>query len=94
MMAKNKKKIAVITTTRQEEALRMAIGVTLMDDKVDIYVLDRKVEETEKNTLNLQTIKDMRMQVFTNCDDNKEMKLLTAKEIAQKLIEYDHILSY
>ncbi|MBI4687793.1 MAG: hypothetical protein HY756_08455 [Nitrospirae bacterium] len=93
-MAKNKKKIAVVATTRQEEALRMAIGVTLMDDKVDVYVLDKQVEDNERNALNLQTIKEMKIQVFTNCKDNKDMKLLSAKEIALKLTEYDHILPY
>ena len=53
------RKIAVVVRDRQGEALRMAIGIILMDDEVYIYVLDRVVEPTEQNLLNLETIRDM-----------------------------------
>ncbi|MEC4685599.1 MAG: hypothetical protein VST71_07700 [Nitrospirota bacterium] len=88
------KKIAVLVRDRQGEALRMAVGITLMDDIIDVYVLDRKVEETEDNDLNLETMKDMEMNVYTNCKENEDLEYLSTEEIAQKLLEYDHILPY
>ncbi len=88
------KKIAVLVRDRQGEALRMAVGITLMDDVIDVYVLDRKVEETEDNELNLETMKDMEMNVYTNCKENEDLEYLSTEEIAQKLLEYDHILPY
>ncbi len=88
------KKIAVLVRDRQGEALRMAVGITLMDDVIDVYVLDRKVEETEDNDLNLETMKDLEMNVYTNCKDNEGLEYLSTEEIAQKLLEYDHILPY
>lgn len=93
-MNKVAKRIAVLVRERQEEAMRMTIGVTLMDDVVDVYILDRKIEETEKNTLNLKMMRDIKMQVFTNYKGNKGIKYLTLEEIAQRLLEYDHILPY
>lgn len=93
-MKKVAKRIAVLVRERQEEAMRMAIGVTLADDIVDVYILDRKIEETEKNILNLKMMRDMKMQVFTNYKGNKGIKYLTTEEIAQRLLEYDHILPY
>jgi hypothetical protein len=42
------KKIAILVRDRQGEALRMAVGAILMDDAIDVYVLDRKVEDTEE----------------------------------------------
>ena len=88
------KKIAVLVRDRQGEALRMAVGITLLDDVIDVYVLDRKVEETEDNTLNIETMKDMEMNVYTNFKENEGLEYLSTEEIAQKLLGYDHILPY
>ncbi len=88
------KKIAVLVTDRQGEALRMSVGLILLDDTVDVFVLDRKMEETEKNLLNFETMKEMDMNVYTNVRENAEMKYLSTDEIAEKLAEYDHVLPY
>ncbi|HEB75598.1 MAG TPA: hypothetical protein ENJ04_04545 [Nitrospirae bacterium] len=88
------KKIAVLVRDRQGEALRMAVGITLMDDVIDVYVLDRKVEETEDNTLNIETMKDMEMNIYTNTKENADFEFLSTEEIARKLLEYDHIIPY
>lgn len=89
-----KKRIAVLVRAEQGEALRMAVGLTLMDDMVDIYVLDGKVEETEKNILNLETAAIMDIGLFTNFQENSGMEYLPTEEIAQRLIEYDVVLPY
>jgi len=89
-----KKKVAVVVRERQEEGLRMAIGITLLDDQIDVYLLDRKVEQTKQNILNLNTMKEMDMKVFTNCKDNTDIPYLSTEEIAQKLLNYDHIIVY
>jgi len=88
------KKIAVLVRDRQGEALRMSVGITLMDDTIDVYVLDRKVEKNDDNDLNLETIKDMGMKLATNTKENPEMDYISTEELAQKLLEYDHILPY
>lgn len=88
------KKIAVLVRDRQEEALRMAVGITLMDDVIDVYVLDRKVEGTEQNMLNLETMKDLDMNLYTNYKGNEDMTYLSTEEIAKRLLEYDTILPY
>lgn len=88
------KKIAVLVGDKQDEALRMGLGITLEDDIVDIYVLDKKVEENEKNTTNIEVMKDLELLIYTNCKENSDMKYLTNQEIAQKLVEYDHVVPY
>ncbi len=88
------KKIAVLVRDKQGEAMRMGLGIILLDDVIDVYVLDRKLEETEDNTLNLETMKDMDMNIYTNFKDNNDMEYLSTEEIAKKLTEYDHILPY
>ena len=88
------KKVAVLIRDRQGEALRMSVGVTLMDDKIDVYVLDKKVESNDDNDLNLETIKDLGMKLATNTKENGNMDFMSTEEIAQKLLEYDHIVPY
>ncbi len=88
------KKIAVLVRDRQGEALRMSVGITLMDDTIDVYVLDRKVEKNDENDLNLETIKDMGMKLATNTKENEGMDYISTEQLAQKLLEYDHIVPY
>ncbi len=38
------KKIAVVVRDRKHEALRMAVGATLMNDEVHVFVMDEKLE--------------------------------------------------
>jgi hypothetical protein len=88
------KKIAVLVRDRQGEALRMSVGITLMDDTIDVYVLDKKVESNDDNDLNIETIKDMGMKLATNTKENAGMDYISTEELAQKLLEYDHIVPY
>jgi hypothetical protein len=88
------KKIAVIIRDRQEEALRMALGLILMDDVIDIFVIDGKVKDSETVSTNIETMKDMDMDLYTNCRDNDNMEYLATEEIAQQLLGYDIVLPY
>jgi hypothetical protein len=88
------KKIAVLVRDRQGEALRMALGITLKDDIVKVFVLDRKVEETEDNNLNIETMRDLDVNFYTNYKANGHMEYLSTEEIARKILECDHIIPY
>ena len=88
------KKIAVLVRDRQGEALRMSLGLTLVDDIIDIYVLDGKLEGTEQDHLNLELMKEMEMKIYSNYQGNEDVEYLSTEEIAHKLLEYDHVLPY
>jgi hypothetical protein len=88
------KKIAVLVRDRQKEALRMSLGLILMDDVVDVYVLDKKVEDSEDNNTNIETMQTMDMNLYTNCRENPQMNFLPTEEIAERLLQYDIILPY
>lgn len=88
------KKIAVLVRDRQSEALRMSLGLTLVDDIVDVYVMDNKLEQTEQNISNLELMREMEIKLYSNDKSNEEMKYCSSEEIAQKLLGYDHVLPY
>ena len=88
------KKIAVLVRDRQGEALRMAVGIILLDDVIDVYVLDREVEKSGSNELYLETIVDMEMKAFSNVRENEGMEYLRDEAIALRLLDYDHVIPY
>ncbi len=88
------KKIAVIIRDRQEEALRMALGLLLLDYTPDVFFLDRPIENTEKNRLQLQTAEEMELNLYTNCSDNQDIEQLSLEKIVSSLTTYDIVLTY
>ena len=88
------KKVAVLVRDRQDEALRMSVGITLLDDQIDVFVLDRKLEENEQNTMNIETLKELGQNIYTNLQENTGLEFLSTEEIALRLLQYDHIIPY
>lgn len=88
-----KKKIAVLVRDRQEEALRMSVGLTLADDEVSVFVMDEKLEFDEKAAVNLEALGDMGAKVFSNNPENR-LEQMTTEEIARALTGYDVVVPY
>jgi hypothetical protein len=88
------KKIAILVRDRQGEGLRMGVGAMLADDLITVFVMDRKVEETDDNMMNIETMNDMDIKTYTNFKGNENIEYLSTEEIAKKLLEFDTILPY
>ena len=88
------KHIAVLVRDRQSEALRMALGLVLLDDAVDVYVLDHKLEDSEQNRLQLSTLREFDFRMYTNEPANEGLECLSAEQIARRLPQYDHAIAY
>lgn len=87
------KKIAVLVRDRQSEALRVSVGLTLADDEVNVFVMDRKLESNENVDLNVETLGDMGGKIFSNNPENK-FEQMTTEQIARALTGYDVIIPY
>jgi hypothetical protein len=88
------KKIAVLVRERQGEALRVAVGLTLNENLVEVYVLDREVAATPGNAANIEALREMEMRIGTNCADNGDLELLSNAELARRLAACDVVLPY
>ncbi len=88
------KRIAVLVRDRRGEALRMALGLTLLDDVVDVYLLDGRFQAAEPEALDLDLMKEMGMKAYSNRRDEAEMEFLSIAEIAETLPGYDHVIPY
>jgi hypothetical protein len=88
------KKIAIIVRERQSEALRVAGGLTLADDIVDVFILDNKLDKSNAEIatpLELSTELDLKM--FSNNPENG-FTTITLEDMAKKLLEYDVVVPY
>ncbi len=88
------KKIAILARDRQSEAFRMSGGLIMMDDVIDVFVLDRKVSDDASTQANLELVKDMGLNVYTNTKENADLEFISTEDLATKLLEYDIIDPY
>lgn len=88
------KKIAVIVRDRQSEAVRMAVGLTLADDEVNVFIMDKKLESSDEIDLNVETLGDLDVPVFTNTAENSNFQLKSTEDIARELVNYDAVIPY
>jgi len=91
----DKKKIAVIVRDRQGEALRVSGGLTLADDIIDVFVLDRKLDKDKPEIASgLELVVDLNEQkVYSNNPENG-FTAMNVEDMAKKLLEYDLVLPY
>ena len=88
------KKIAVVVRDRPAEALRIAGGLTLADDVIEIFVLDRKLDKEAAEIVQpLELVTDLEMKMYSNNPENG-YTTITLEEMAKKLLEYDLVVPY
>jgi hypothetical protein len=88
------KKIAVIVRDRPAEALRVAGGLTLADDTIEVFVLDGKLDkEAPEIAQPLELATDLELKMYSNNPENG-YTTITLEEMAKKLLEYDLVVPY
>jgi hypothetical protein len=88
------KKIAVIVRDRQGEALRVAGGLTLADDVIDVFILDRKLDKNDPEIAKpLELVGDLELKIYSNNPENG-YAAITLEELSKKLLEYDFVVPY
>ncbi len=88
------KKIAVIVRDRPGEALRVSGGLTLADDTIEVFILDRKLEKTDPEIAQpLELVTDLDLKIYSNNPENG-YATISIEDMAQKLLEYDLVVPY
>ena len=87
------KKIAILVRDRKHEALRMAVGATLANDDITVFIMDAALETDDEIDVNLEMLSDLKVKIFSNNQGNPfEQK--TTEDIARMLPEYDVVIPY
>jgi hypothetical protein len=88
------KKIAVIVRDRQAEALRVAGGLTLADDTIEVFVLDTKLDKNNAEIATpLELLAELELKMYSNNPENG-YTVISLEEMAKKLLEYDVVVPY
>ena len=88
------RKIAVIIRDRQDEALRMAVGLTLEGDEVTVINIGDPIEHHGDNDLNVETLGDLECGRISVNEADEGFEHMTMQNIPQKLLEFDHVVPY
>ncbi len=86
------KKAAVIVRGRSEEALRMALGLTLLND-VDVYLFSGPPADTEMNRMNIDMLKEVKAGLYSLCPV-QDFAQVDAQALPEKLLEYETVIAY
>ena len=87
------KKIAILVRDRKDEALRMAVGATLLNDEVCVFVMDDKLESDYDTDTNIQMLGDLNVKIYSNNPEN-QFEQKSIEEIAGMLPDYDVVIPY
>lgn len=72
----------------------MAIGLTLKDDEIHVYVMDTVIDPDDPdNVLKLDMLRETGVRVFSNNSDNA-FDILATEAVARNLVHYDAVISY
>ena len=88
------RKLAVVIRKEQSEALRMSIGLILMDDIVDVIVLNKILERSQETAFNIETVHEMDMKIYSNVEQGSDVTFIPTPKMAEKLLTYDHVLAF
>ena len=88
-----KKRIAVLVRERQSEALRMSIGLSLTEDEVSVFIMDRKLEDSDETAVNLEAMGAMGVRIYSNSSENS-FQFMSTEDIARSLVDYDVVIPY
>lgn len=92
-MSSMQKKIAVLVRRKNTEALRTAMGATLADDRVTVFVMDEGLGQDEETALNLEMLESLKVKIYSNVPDDPFPKMSTGK-IALLLPDFDVVIPY
>ena len=88
------KRIAVVVRGRHAEALRMAVGLTVQGDSVDVCIMDQKLDLDDPDiALNLEMLADIGVRVISNTFQDS-FAVMSTENIARRLVEYDSVVPY
>jgi hypothetical protein len=85
------KRILVVIGDRAEEALRMALGLTLADDTVEVCLTAPRGGEGAEH---LELLRDIEVPVWTTDQANSDLPLVARDDMARRLAEFDHVIPY
>jgi hypothetical protein len=88
------KKIAVIVRDRPAEALRVAGGLTLANDTIEVFILDGKLDKNNPEVATpLELVTELDLKIYSNNSENG-YATMTLEEMSKKLLEYDVVVPY
>ncbi|MHB8881604.1 MAG: hypothetical protein ACYC69_08890 [Thermodesulfovibrionales bacterium] len=86
------KKIAVLVRNRQSEALRMSVGLIMLDDEIGVIITEPLVG-TDEVREQIEAIREFDVPTCSLVSGNS-FDQISSEELAERLLRFDVILPY
>ncbi len=87
------RRLAIIVRDRQSEAFRMSIGLTILEDRVEVY-LTRPLDAGSETTLQLEGLREVGIPTFSTISEDSGFLKIPFEEMADRILKSDHIIVY
>lgn len=87
------KKVAVIVSEDQHSGLRMGLGLTLADNDITIFLMDKPLESADDIDLTVETLHDLDVKLYSNIPGSK-YDMMSTEDIARALTDFDAVIQY
>ena len=91
------KKIAVIVRDRKQEALRMSVGLTVLNDNVTVFIMGSEFSQSDyTNDLivqNLEALDLMEIPIHTDTE-GQPFAYMSRDDMSRALLSFDIVLPY
>lgn len=87
------RRIAVIVRLRATEALRMAVGLTVLNDEVSVYIAEPLGALDDMAAQYIEALSMMDVSVRSMQDDARFARISAAR-FAEELLESDSVVAY
>ncbi|MDT8445621.1 MAG: hypothetical protein RRB13_01835 [bacterium] len=86
------KKIALITRHRQAEAMRMALGLTLLEDEAEVFILQDLLDD-DATANQLRQCQSVDLPVYCTAQGPAGLPYLDLAEAAQRWTQFDRLVT-
>jgi hypothetical protein len=88
------KTLAVVVSDRQDEALRMSLGLVLEGDEVSVINVGDAIAANDGNETNIMALSEFDVNLLSVNEADSDFETITMQDIPAKLAEYTHVLPY
>jgi len=86
--------VIVTDAERLGEALRVAVGISALDDRLSLFLLDVEPTTEGKEALMLEMLGELGHDFYATRTGGEGFVLLSPADLSERILECDHVVTF
>lgn len=86
--------VIVVDERRQDEAFRVAVGISALDDRLSLFLLDMEPPTEGPAALMLEMLGELGQDLYVNREGQKEFVTLSPEGLSRQILACDHVVTF